>query len=82
MHQLSLLSNLGEILRKIHGISNVINYWTLFIKDKVFSWPGASHWRIYYHRMWGQLSTTCSNATEVAQLGTPSCKGAERVYNI
>ena len=24
-------------------------------------WPGASQWRIYYHRMWGQLSTTCSN---------------------
>ena len=21
----------------------------------------ASLWRIYYHRMWGQLSTTCSN---------------------
>ena len=24
--------------------------------------PGASQLRIYYHRMWGQLSTTCSNA--------------------
>ena len=24
-------------------------------------WPGASQWRIYYHRMWGQLSTTFSN---------------------
>ena len=24
-------------------------------------WPGASHWRIYYHRIWVQLSTTCSN---------------------
>ena len=23
--------------------------------------------------MWGQLSTTCNNATEVAQWGTPSC---------
>ena len=22
---------------------------------------GASQWRIYYHGMWGQLSTTCSN---------------------
>ena len=22
---------------------------------------GASQWRIYYHRMWGQLSTTCIN---------------------
>ena len=25
------------------------------------SMAGASQWRIYYHRMWGQLSTTCSN---------------------
>ena len=24
-------------------------------------WPGASQLRIYYQRMWGQLSTTCSN---------------------
>ena len=24
-------------------------------------WPGAFQWRIYYHRMCGQLSTTCSN---------------------
>ena len=24
-------------------------------------WLGASQWRIYYHRMRGQLSTTCSN---------------------
>ena len=24
-------------------------------------WPGATQWRIFYHRMWGQLSTTCSN---------------------
>ena len=24
-------------------------------------WPRASQWRIYYHRMWVQLSTTCSN---------------------
>ena len=36
-------------------------------------WPGASQWWIYYHRMWRQLSTTCSNATAVAQRGTPSC---------
>ena len=28
--------------------------------------------RIYYHRMWGQLSTNCSNATEVAQYDAPS----------
>ena len=24
-------------------------------------WPGASQWRIYCQRMWGELSTTCSN---------------------
>ena len=26
-------------------------------KDKRYRllWPGASQWRIYYHRMWGQL---------------------------
>ena len=30
-------------------------------KGKVFFWPGASQWRIYYHRMWVQLLTTCSN---------------------
>ena len=34
-------------------------------------WPGASHWRIYYDWMWGQLLTTCSNL--VKQPGTPSC---------
>ena len=33
--------------------------------------PGASQLRIYEHRMWGQLSTTCSNVTEVAQWGAP-----------
>ena len=26
-----------------------------------FLWPRASQKRIYYQRMWGQLSTTCSN---------------------
>ena len=36
-------------------------------------WPGASQWIIYYHRMWVQLSTTCSNFTEVSQWGAPSC---------
>ena len=30
-------------------------------KGRVFIWPGASQFRTYYHRMWGQLSTTCSN---------------------
>ena len=32
-------------------------------KGKVFyGQDRASQWRIYYHRKWGQLSTTCSNA--------------------
>ena len=30
---------------------------------------------IYYHIMWSQLSTTCSNATEVAQWKAPSWSG-------
>ena len=29
--------------------------------SKSLLWPGASQWRIYYHRIWVQLSTTCSN---------------------
>ena len=32
---------------------------TTFVKSLL--WPGASQWRIYYHRIWGQLSTTRSN---------------------
>ena len=28
---------------------------------KSLLWPGASQWRFYYHRMWGELSTTFSN---------------------
>ena len=31
------------------------------IKKVSLLWPGPSQWRIYYHRMWDQLSTTCSN---------------------
>ena len=30
-------------------------------KGESLLWPGASQWRIYYHRMWDQLSTTCNN---------------------
>ena len=30
-------------------------------KKKSLLWPGASQRRIYYHRMWVQLSSTCSN---------------------
>ena len=33
----------------------------LVLLGKSLLWPGASQWRIYYHRMWVQLSTTCSN---------------------
>ena len=29
--------------------------------EKRLLWRGASQWRIYNHRKWGQLSTTCSN---------------------
>ena len=30
-------------------------------KGKSLLWPLASQWRIYYHKMWVQLSTTYSN---------------------
>ena len=30
-------------------------------KRKSLLWLGASQWRIYYHRIWDQLSTTCSD---------------------
>ena len=36
-------------------------------------WPRVIQRRIYYHWLWGQFSTTCSNAIEVAQWATPSC---------
>ena len=42
-------------------------------KVKSYTWPRTSQWRIYFHKMWGQLSTNCSNATEVAQWGASSC---------
>ena len=35
-------------------------YLTKEYKKKSLLWPEASQWRIYYHRMWGKLSTTCS----------------------
>ena len=35
-------------------------------------WPGASQWRIYYHRMWVNYQLLAV-ITEVAQWGTPSC---------
>ena len=46
---------------------------------KVKSSVARSHqWRIYYHSLWGQLSTTCSNATEVAQWAAPSSSQSQR----
>ena len=51
---------------------NNIKYIDLIaLKVKTSKWPGAYQWRIYNHRMWGQLSTSC--VTEVAQCETPSC---------
>ena len=43
--------------------------------------PGASQWRFYYHRMYGKLSTTCSNADEVSQWGAPSCSRPKPATN-
>ena len=47
-------------------INNNWNYQKMLITESTIKkcsllWPGASQWRIYYHRMWGQLWTTCSN---------------------
>ena len=42
------------------------------VKGKVF-YGKIPQRRIYYHRLWGQISTTFSNATEVAKLATLSC---------
>ena len=32
---------------------------------------------LYYHFSFGQLSTTCSNASEVAEWVAPSCSGPQ-----
>ena len=50
---------------------NILNYVIRNIKVNYHQWPGAPHWRIY-HCSFGQLSTTCSNATEIAQWAAPS----------
>ena len=42
-------------------------------------WPGADQKRIYYLCLWGKLSTTCSNATEVAQWAIPSCSRPQQL---
>ena len=42
-------------------VNRVTTKTSMFVKkgDSLL-WPGAKQWRIYYHRMWDQLSTTCS----------------------
>ena len=50
--------------KKYFGVIKPVNQsgsveFTLTAPGKL--WPGASQWRIYYHRMLGQLSTTFSN---------------------
>ena len=50
----------------VWGFKNIFNVnkvqmWSKGEKKESPLWPGASKWRIYYHTMWGQLSTTCSN---------------------
>ena len=42
------------------------------VKESVL-WPRVLQWKIYYYSLGGQLSTTCTNATEVAQWVAPSC---------
>ena len=39
----------------------------------MFTMVTSLMWRIDYHRLWGQLSTSCNNAAEVAQWATPCC---------
>ena len=50
---------------------NVHNSQSFYLQKskKGLLWPGASQWRIYYHRMWGQLSTTCSNVLNRSMRG-------------
>ena len=38
-----------------------------------YSVAGTPQWRIYNHSLWGQSSTTRSNASEVARYAAPSC---------
>ena len=63
--------------------TNMLNTWylkhtkarslSIQMSSKVFFWPGAFQWRIYYHDSCGKLSTTCCNATEVAQWAASGC---------
>ena len=50
----------------------LINYYTIKKRQSLL-WPGDFQWRIYYHRMWSQLSTILAVTYCVAQWGTPSC---------
>ena len=42
-------------------------------KKSSLLWAGASEWRIYYHRMWSQLSTIWKKCYWSSQLGDPRC---------
>ena len=42
----------------------------------------SPQWSIYYHSLYGQLSTTCSNAIEVAQWVAPSCSWPQPAMDI
>ena len=51
----------GNMFRESHGFVDMpfASGSNLLKKSRI--WPKAFQWRIYYHRMWVQLSTTCSN---------------------
>ena len=66
-----------------------LKYVSIILKGKVL-WSGASQWRIYYHWMWGQLSTTCNNvlkyptgellvAVDHKQLGTTASETVDPI---
>ena len=59
-----MTKNLSEYKFSKHGNSK---------KNVKSHLAGVTQRRIDYHWLWGPMSTTCSNATEVAQWATPSC---------
>ena len=50
-------------------------------KNEFLIWPGGFQRTIYYHCLWSKLSTTCSNATDVAQRAAPSCSQPQSATN-